>query len=172
MSIVVDPNAIKAQSASSKPKSFGVDDFSATMSAIAPGASEAMFQAQGYDSAAVTHAAITGVAGAAGSYGYGSVYGNPLVGAAGGASGLVGAAVTGGDAIPGFTPTGGTTGTGGASQSFLEGQALIQTMNDSNMRMLVLQSQVQDVNREYTVLSNVLQSKHQTERNAIQNMKI
>lgn len=168
MSIVVDPNAIKAQSASSKPKGFGVDDFSATMSAIAPGASEAMLQAQGYDSAAVTHAAITGVAGAAGSYGYGSVYG--------GVPGLVSAAShvpghTGGDAIPGFpgSPTGGA---GGASQSFLEGQALIQTMNDSNMRMLVLQSQVQDVNREYTVLSNVLQSKHQTERNAIQNMKI
>lgn len=169
MSIVVDPNAIKAQSNSSKPKSFGVDDFSATMSAIAPGASEAMFQAQGYDSAAVTHAAITGVAGAAGSYGYGSVYGNPLVGAAGGASGLVGAAVTGGDAIPGFT---GPTGTGSPSQGYLEGQALIQAGNDSNMRMLILQSQVQDMNREYTVLSNVLQSKHQTERNAIQNMKI
>ena len=163
MSIVVDANAIKSQSQSSaKPKKFGVDDFSATMSSIAPGAAEAMYQYQGSDSAAVTHAALTGVAGAANGYGYGSVYGGaPFLGGATGGGYVSGAA--GGLTIPGVA---------NPSQSAVEGQYLIQSMNDSNMKMLVLQSQVQDVNREYTTLSNVLQSKHQTEINAVRNMRV
>lgn len=158
--VAIDSNVVRSQSGSGAKKGFGVDDFSATMLAIAPGAAEAVAQSSGSNSAAVTHAAITGVAGASQGYGYSGAYG-----------GGVSAASYPIEPVPGTTGVGGVGGLP-PSQSFQEGSALLQAMNDSNMKMLTLQSAVQDVNREFTVLSNVLQSKHQTEINAVRNMRV
>ncbi len=162
--VAIDSSMMRAQSGASAKKGFGVDDFSATMMAIAPAGAEIAAQSGG--SAAVTHAAITGVAGASQAYGYSGPYGGAGISPA---SYPI-------EPVPGTTPIPGSQG--GAyygstsSQSFQEGSALLQAMNDSNMKMLTLQSSVQDLNREFTVLSNVLQSKHQTEINAVRNMRV
>ena len=173
MGITVDPNAIKVQSSTTKQKSFGVDDFSATMSAIAPGVTEGVFQSgASNNAAAVTHAALTGVAGAPQAYGYGGAYGNPysMVSAASG-GGLVGAASLS-YPPPGGGGDGGIPPPGGFSPQGQEHMYLINAMQDSNMKMLILQTQVQDVNKEFTLLSNLLQTKHQTEINSIRNTRV
>ncbi len=174
MATTVDQvTGIKVEAPTPKQKSFGVDDFSATMSAIAPGVAEGVLQSgASTNSAAVTHAALTGVAGAPQAYGYGGAYGNPysmISGASlgGGVPGLVGAATDpigyGGGTLPSGLPL---------SAQGQENSYLIQAMQDSNMKMLVLQTEVQDVNKEFTLLSNLLQTKHQTEINSIRNTRV
>jgi hypothetical protein len=143
---------------------------------------------QGYTPAAVTQAAITGVAGAPASFGGSAAnapYYAPLGTAAtpldggsynygsaqfsGGYAG-VGAGVGGG--VPGsYGVNAGYGASGAPSQDYQEKQALFQQMNDANWEMLVAQVTVNDLSRDYQARSNILKTKSDAEANSVRNMK-
>ena len=106
---------------------------------------------------AVVSAAINGVAtaGNAASGGGGLVGGNAMgVGGVGGGLGGLGG---------GMAPTG---------NPMIDAQAKMMEMNQSfNMQYLGLQQQMQNENRQFTTLSNVLKTKHDTAKGAINNIK-
>ena len=138
-----------------------------------------------HQAAAATHATLNGVAGATNGYGYGAPYlGAPVspqgggFGSVGGfGGGLVAANNHGGVGVgnpgtdigaPGGTEAG-IVGGGGFSQDYYEKRAVLQAMNDSNWQMLLLQNDVQNVNREFTILSNIMSVRHQTDMNMLRN---
>ncbi len=52
------------------------------------------------------------------------------------------------------------------------GKALAVKLSESaNIRMLALQQQVQAQAREYATISNIMKAKHDTQKNAIGNMR-
>lgn len=128
--------------------------------------------------AAVTSATINGVAGASSGYGYGAPYlGAPPTGGlatvndggfvAGGPGSYAG--VPGGGTAPSGMPGDPTTGTG-FSTDYYEKRSLLTQMNDSNWQMLLLQNDVQNINREFTTFSNIYSVRHQTDMNMLRNM--
>ena len=68
----------------------------------------------------------------------------------------------GGGGVPG------TAGNGGLFQSM---QQLQENMMSQNVYMLGLQQGFNDMNQKYTAISNVLKTKHDTEKNAINNFR-
>ncbi len=56
------------------------------------------------------------------------------------------------------------------SAEALGGEALLGSSNDA-MALIALQQQMQDENRRYTTLSNVLKARHETAKNAIGNIR-
>jgi len=175
MITAIDPQAVKK---SGKPVSTASaqEDFSVFMGAMAPAGYEAGVQvAENYNAAAVTHAAMTGLSGATAPYN-----GGYLGITSGGAGGYYSpGAFRLGDSTPAIGAggtTGGVTPTGGLpvenpSQDFIEKEFLLRQMFDSSMSMLVLQSQVQEQSRNFTLVSNVLQSRDRTLHTMIQNMR-
>lgn len=187
MSIVaIDPNAVRSQ-ATEKKRAVGMDDFSAALNAAGPAAASTVALNTGqYQPAAVTQAAISGIAGTPQSFSanspyympYSSTVGttslplpsggfNPYGSGANYAGGYVGG--------PAGTVSVNSTGSGvvgtNSTDTLAEQQQLFQQMNDANWQMLVAQVTVNDIGRDYQARSNVLKTKSDTELNAVRNMK-
>ncbi|HSA58525.1 MAG TPA: hypothetical protein VLJ37_02420 [bacterium] len=164
--------------------------FSDYLMASAAPATAALAMNQGYNTAAVTQAAVTGVAGAPASFGGSAAnapYYSPTVGTAspfgsggysyGGATyspGYVGVGAGVGGGVPGSYGVGAGAGygaPGAPSQDYQEKQALFQQMNDANWEMLVAQVTVNDLSRDYQARSNILKTKSDAEANSVRNMK-
>jgi hypothetical protein len=143
---------------------------------------------QGYNTAAVTSAAVTGVAGAPSAFGgtqgaaampytgvsiaspFGS--GGYNYGGATYSPGYVGVGAGVGGGVPGSYGVGAGYGAPGVpSQDYQEKQALFQQMNDANWEMLVAQVTVNDLSRDYQARSNILKTKSDAEANSVRNMK-
>lgn len=180
MVTAIDPNAFRTSGKAVKTSS-GAQDFSVFMGAMAPAGAEGAVQGGGDTRhAAVTQAAMTGLSGAS------APYNSPYLGSLGGGAAL-GVATTNPFDVGGATPayTGGATPapTGvaasgstpfpleNASQDFLEKDYILNKMHSDSLNMLVLQAQVQQQNRQYTMVSNMLQSRDRTLHNLIQNMR-
>ena len=171
MITAIDPNSVR-QSGRTVSASSGTQDFSVFMGSMAPAGAEGTRQAGATGQhAAVTQAAMTGLSGASAPYnapyfgpaGAVSTASYPLGGAnqaAGGGTPATGAGATTADGAPFINP----------SQEFLERDYLLREMHDQSMNMLVLQSQVQDQNRQFTLVSNMLQNRDRTLQNMIQNI--
>lgn len=128
--------------------------------------------------AAITSGAFSGVAAGAGqmrTQGYGSPFGMPLASGPVPGTGLntlpspVNPSTVGSATNP-TSVIGGTTGSG--NLSFEQMQEFYRMMQQSNMQMLVLQADVQNINREFSTFSNILKSKHDTEMNAVRNIRV
>lgn len=180
MITAIDPSSVKTTKTQSTPAS---QDFAVFMGALSPASGELTIQSGGTgQESAVARAAMTGLAGATAPYNApylsGSSYGsggaglglatpplfdptisNPATGAA------TPAAATGGTATNGALPF------QNPSQDFVEKDYLLRQMNDSAMNMLLLQAQVQEQNKNYTMVSNMLQSRDRTLHNMIQNIR-
>ncbi|MBI2083124.1 MAG: hypothetical protein HYT76_06100 [Deltaproteobacteria bacterium] len=178
MVTAIDPNAFRTSGKTVKTAS-GAQDFSVFMGAMAPAGAEGTVQGGGDTRhAAVTQAAMTGLSGAS------APYNSPYMGSLG-AGAALGVATTNpfdaGAATPAYT--GGTApastaaaGAGAvpfenASQDFLEKDYILNKMHSDSLNMLVLQAQVQQQSRQFTMVSNMLQSRDRTLHNLIQNMR-
>jgi hypothetical protein len=84
------------------------------------------------------------------------------------ATALASEGIAGGQPIAPGTGTGGVPGNGGLFQSM---QQLQENMMSQNVYMLGLQQGFNDMNQKYTAISNVLKTKHDTEKNAISNFR-
>jgi len=185
----IDIKAMRAQSGDQKTKVLNGVGFSDYMAASTGPAAEAMALKAGYTPAAVTQAAITGVAGAPASFGgaANAPYYSPTLGTAATPFGSGGYGYSGASYAPGYAGTGagvgggvsgsigganyGVSGTAGTSQDYQEKQALFQQMNDANWEMLVAQVTVNDLSRDYQARSNILKTKSDAEANSVRNMK-
>ncbi|MDE0882621.1 MAG: hypothetical protein OSB21_08510 [Myxococcota bacterium] len=102
-----------------------------------------------------------------------------MAGAANSAAGGVGDYGQGGTMnIPGSAPGAGTqTGgapasTGNAQQDMMNQTKALQEMQMSfNLQYLTLQQKMQGENRQYSTISNVLKTKHDTTKNSINNIR-
>jgi len=145
---------------------------------MAPAGAEGTIQAGGDPQhAAVTQAAMTGLSAASAPYGGSASYGgalstqtnpfnpnyaDPAFGTAPASTGTTATTTaTGAGTVPFDNP----------SQELLERDYLLGRMHTDSMNMLVLQSEVQNQNRQYTLVSNMLQSRDRTLHNMIQNMR-
>ena len=79
--------------------------------------------------------------------------------------------------IPGSGPGvnsqtgGGTASTGNAQQDLMNQTKELQEMQMSfNLQYLTLQQKMQGENRQFSTISNVLKTKHDTTKNSINNM--
>lgn len=173
MVTAIDPNAFRTSGTQVRTSS-GAQDFSVFMGAMAPAGAEGAIQGGG-DSrhAAVTQAALTGLSGASA----------PYAGSLGVAS-TVGVATANPFDVGGATPaySGGAapaSAAGGASpfpfenpsQDFMEKDYILNKMHSDSLNMLVLQASVQQQSRQFTMVSNMLQSRDRTLHNLIQNMR-
>ncbi len=191
MSIVaIDPNMLRSQSQETKKSnSFGMSDFNALMTAAAPAASAAVQYNYGYQPAAVTNAAVSGVTGATSVIAGNSPYYSPMSSITAGGIPTTPIDYTG---IPNSSgsstglpplPTSSTGGamytnagggmmglnaTGNDTQDKLQ---LFQYMNDKNWEMLFAQVTVNEISRDFQARSNILKTKADTEVNAVRNMR-
>ena len=164
--------------------------FSDYLGAASATAAPAIAMNQGYDTAVVTQAAVTGVVGTSASFGGSQgAASTPYTGVSiaspfgsggynyGGATyspGYVGAGAGVGGGVPGSYGAGASAGygaPGAPSQDYQEKQALFQQMNDANWEMLVAQVTVNDLSRDYQARSNILKTKSDAEANSVRNMK-
>ncbi|MBI1910164.1 MAG: hypothetical protein HYS22_08360 [Deltaproteobacteria bacterium] len=171
----IDPSQIRQEARAVDMPSTGMSTFSTVMASSAPTAGASLSVAGQNKSAAVTSAAISGVSGATATNGYMTPFGSPAAMPV--SSPFQGGLPTGGGsgAAGGVLPPGANTSLmqGGAGDvSYLQNLDIIGRMRDTNMQMLVLQSDVQNVNREFSTLSNVLKSKHDTEMNSVRNIRV
>lgn len=97
--------------------------------------------------------------------------GGALLGSAG--SGTVTAGLTGGTATGGYMgAVAGRAAAGDASSQMMMATQQMQEMNQNfNLMYLNLQQKMQNENRSYTALSNVIKTKHDTAKNALSNLK-
>ena len=116
---------------------------------------------------AIISAAISGVATIKNAtVGAGVASGSSAIMSSGAAAGGA-ATTTGGLAVAG---TG--TGTAGTSQGMLDQMQKYTEMNQSfNMQYLQLQQQMQDESRKFSVISNIMKTKHDTAKNSISNLR-
>lgn len=173
MVTTIDPAAIK-RTGETRGQS-NVRDFSVFMNSFGPTAYQAD---EGGNLGVTTQAAMTGMSNAS----TGS-YNSPYMTGPGGALMSTSSHIPGhinyGDGGVPATGFGGSAGATGASGTQFQGEAddfvqkeqLFRTMHDSMMNMLVIQAQVQDQNRQFTLVSNMMQSRDQAMKNMIQNMR-
>lgn len=178
----IDPGSVRKQSTDKKQAALAGVEFSDFMGAATAPTAQTVAITKGYQPAAITSAAMSGVAGTPDALSANSPYfygnGGSLVSSAVTPTlGLAGATYGGGYGAGGLggTGPGGTTSINGLpgvpSQDYLEKQALFQKMNDSNWEMLVAQVQVNNISRDYQARSNILKTKSDTELNAVRNMR-
>ncbi len=126
---------------------------------------------------AVLSAAISGVgslkSAAAGQTAGGAATGANSTGLMGGSSmtgtvGGTGGSWGGGSAAGGVGGVPGAQAPGGA---FSDGKAFLEMQASFNMQYLMLQQQMQSENRQFTTLSNIMKTKHDTSKNAINNIR-
>lgn len=82
----------------------------------------------------------------------------------GAAGGGVAGMVTSTGAASAESPAG-TAGGGGSYETMASGFA------DDSMRLIMLQQQIQSENQQYSAISNVLKTRHETAKNAIGNLR-
>lgn len=82
--------------------------------------------------------------------------GEGAIGSAGGADGAIGSAAGGG---------------GGQDQLLNATKQMQETQMSFNLQYLQLQSQMQNENRQYTAISNIMKTKHDTVKNSISNIR-
>ena len=171
MSIVaIDPNTVRAQSNDKKQSALPGVGFDDVLSASNGAATTAVGLNQGYQPAAVTSAAISGVASVPGAFGGNAPY---TVGTqdwtppAGGYP-LNPSNPTGAGYVPGMP---GVPGVASPSSDYLEKQALFQEMNDANWQMLLAQVTVNEISRDWQARSNILKTKSDAELNAVRNFR-
>ncbi len=182
----IDPQAVRTQTASKKTSPLSGVGFSDFMGAAGNTAATGLAVTQGYQPAAVTSAAISGIAGAPGALGAaGAPYGTlqtstPLngIGYNYGGSGSGGPQFNagygfgpGGSSGGGFGVSGGGAYGGWSTQDNYEKNLLFQNMNDANWEMLMAQVTVNEISRDYQARSNILKTKSDTELNAVRNMR-
>lgn len=63
------------------------------------------------------------------------------------------------------------TGTAGRARLFQAIQGMTEMSQSFNMQYLGLQQQMQDENRRFTLVSNIMKTKHDTAKNAIANIR-
>lgn len=85
------------------------------------------------------------------------------------ASGKGAAALPGGGAAS--APIGAAGGGGSQSQLLAATKQLQETQMRFNLQYLQLQSQMQNENRSYTAVSNIMKTKHDTVKNSISNVR-
>ncbi|MDO8643609.1 MAG: hypothetical protein Q7S00_01400 [bacterium] len=169
MVMQIHPTEIKSAVVGSKKGSIGVSDTFALMMESSGNVAGTALSVQGQPTAAaVTMAAASGFAGS-----------SPYFGVTGGAPMTI--ASPGPFPLPpGVDPTGpGTLPTGvnpnlvgGANDlAYFQGADLMIRMQDMNMQMLVLQTDVQNVSRQFTTLSNVSKADHEAKMNTLRNVK-
>lgn len=172
--VAIDPNAVRAQSNVKTQSALPGVGFADVLNATNAPLSTAVALDQGYQPAAATSAAISGVAQAPGSFGgnapyYGGV-GSQAISLPPGGYNLGGVPVGGG--LAGVSGYPGTTGLPGVpSQDYLEKQALFQEMNDANWEMLLAQVTVNEISRDWQARSNILKTKSDAELNAVRNFR-
>jgi hypothetical protein len=83
-----------------------------------------------------------------------------------GSGGLAGAA-----SAPGGNSTGAATVGGGQSALLAATKQMQETQMSFNLQYLQLQSQMQNENRSYTAVSNIMKTKHDTVKNSISNIR-
>ena len=180
MITAIDPNAVRMESDKQQRSGASLTgvDFPTAMNAAGATAATAVSLDRGYQPAAVTQAAISGLAGAPGAFGHDAsvapYYGVSLAStpfASGGYS-YGGASFAGGYTGSGASTVGTTPASGWSSQDNYEKSLLLQQMNDSNLEMIVLQTQVQDTSREFQTWTNILKTKSDTELSAVRNMRV
>ena len=120
---------------------------------------------------AALSAAISGVgslkSSAAGSSSGASMGGNSSgIQMLGGSGGSGGTSFGGGSSV-----VNGTGSTGGAGGQYAEGKEFLEMQASFNMQYLMLQQQMQSENRQFTTLSNIMKTKHDTSKNAINNVR-
>lgn len=64
-----------------------------------------------------------------------------------------------------------TVPTGNTADPFSSGRQFLEMQSSFNMKYLMLQQQMQSENRQFTTLSNVMKTKHDTAKNAISNVR-
>ncbi len=182
MITAIDPQAVRMQSQDKSRSELSLvgANFATTMYAAGATAGTAVAIDKGYQPAAVTQAAITGLAGAPGLVGA-NPSNAPYYGVSTAASPIAGGGYAYGGSTPfagGYTgvSAGTTTGATGAyggfsSQDNYEKSVLFQQMNDANWEMLVAQVTVNELSRDYQARSNILKTKTDTELNAVRNMR-
>ncbi|MDO8461922.1 MAG: hypothetical protein Q7S98_03565 [Deltaproteobacteria bacterium] len=166
MITAIDPSKLSREAREVETSGTKSDTFALLMASSAPTSGAALSVAGQDKSAAVTSAAVSGVAGASSTNGYMTPFGGPGVIPPGGVS------VPGGSGVlpPGTNAS--LLGGGSGDLSYLQNIDIIGRMRDTNMQMLVLQTDVQNVSREFTVLSNVVKSKFDTEMTAARNIRV
>ena len=60
---------------------------------------------------------------------------------------------------------------GGSADDLAYARETVQMNSAANARMLSLQQEVQADSRKYTAISNIMKAKHDTQKNAIGNMR-
>lgn len=187
---MIDIQSVRRESKETKVAQLKGIGFSDALAGASNTAAPAIAMTQGYNSAAVTQAAVTGVIGTQNTFGNPSqtpYYSPGMVGTAspfgsggynyGGATyspGYVGVGAGVGGGVPGSYGVGAGAGygaPGAPSQDYQEKQALFQQMNDANWEMLVAQVTVNDLSRDYQARSNILKTKSDAEANSVRNMK-
>jgi len=101
-----------------------------------------------------------------------TVLGGPILGAAvRGVSAGVGVGAAGVGAGPLGGGVGGVGGDGGEQSTIDQMRAMQEQSQAFNMQYLSLQEEVQQENRRFTTVSNVLKAKHETAKSAIGNIR-
>jgi hypothetical protein len=103
-----------------------------------------------------------------------SASGQSVVGSGSNAVGLSGSGPSGGlNTVSTSSAVDGTvTSTGTDSTQLLSAARQMQELNMSfNMQYLMLQQKMQEDNRQFTTLSNIMKTKHDTAKNAINNVR-
>ncbi len=177
MDITIDPNAVRAQSSDTKISTFPGVGFSDFLAGASAPTSTAVGLEYGYQPAAVTQAAISGMSGslsgssASGPYRYDGM----TPGLYSGSNDYSPTAF--GGSYPGVTGAGfqgypGVIGaTGAPSQDYLEKEALFQQMNDANWEMMVAQVRVNEISRNWSAISNIQKASDDAKMNTIRNFK-
>ena len=176
----IEPGVQHAQTGIKTQSPNSLESFSSVMSAFGPAGVEATAQASGANTATLTSAVVTGVTGAAaGSNVYGMRTASPTVGDS--------PFLPGGYSVPSTVGYGTGTGTGytGGSDAplgyggssvptdpFLQQDYLLNKMRDTNLQMIGIQAEVQQINREFTTISNVMKAKHDTQIGTIRNFRV
>lgn len=162
----MDPNSVRSQSNQGK-KGVTGQDVAVAVGSTNPFASTMAGLGSGdYKAAAVTSAAISGVAGVPGAM-HAQSNGPYFYGAS---SGLSGGYLS--TQFGGFSTTDPVTGAPLApSPDFQEKAAILEATKDANWEMLVLQVTVNEISRDYQARSNILKTKSDTELNAVRNMR-
>jgi hypothetical protein len=77
----------------------------------------------------------------------------------------------GGGLAPGGDPMGAAAAGGGQSALLAATKQMQETQMSFNLQYLQLQSQMQNENRSYTAVSNIMKTKHDTVKNSISNIR-
>jgi hypothetical protein len=123
--------------------------------------------------AATLSAAVTSLGALKSSAGQMGAQGSNAIGLGGG-SGVGTSGVSGSSSLPGMggDAVASAAGGGDSSSQLMQATREMQELNMSfNMQYLQLQQKMQQDNRQFTMLSNIMKTKHDTAKNAISNVR-